>query len=438
MVKVPHRFRVAVALGAAALSAGAPPARAQGLAVEEDGALPGRRATALGVFAGVVGFSDEVEIGNSYYDDQVPGLGMLIGLRGAAEIARRGTVHLDVEAEARLALARTDAGGPRDAGGAAVLGWRAHALVGFLADEAVRPLLVAGLGAETLVDGTEFMSVPDTDLVLYGGAGAEVPLGRRSALRADLRVESMAARDGGAAAAFEAALGWSLRFGGPGPRVGRIQIAAPRPPPRPAVVRAELRPPADPPPVVEPDADGDGIAAAADRCPDQAETGNGFADADGCPDELPADLAATTGVLTGVRFARGSVRLDRRARPALDQVAAVLVRYPDVRVQLVAQVEAGRDPARDLALSEQQAAYLKWYLVDKGVEEARIDAVGRGAAGAARVELRLVAPAREPEATGDRPAAFFLPTIPRPVWLSPYARAELPLFGPRPVWLSPP
>ena len=35
------------------------------------------------------------------------------------------------------------------------------------------------------------------------------------------------------------------------------------------------------------DDDGDGLANAADACPQQAETYNGFADADGCPDQLP-------------------------------------------------------------------------------------------------------------------------------------------------------
>jgi len=270
VVNVPRGFRVAVALGAAAIAGGGPAVHAQGLGLEGDGELPGRRATALGAFAGVVSFSDQVEIGNSYYDDQVPGLGMLIGLRGAAELARRGSTRLDVEAELRLALARTDSGGPREAGAASVLGWRAHALVELLADQPVRPFLLAGAGAESLIGGTEFMSVPDTDLVLYGGTGAEVPVGRQSALRTDLRALAMAGRDGGMAAAFEVAVGWTLRFGGPGPRVGRIQIASRPAAPRPGVVDADPPPasPDPPPPPVasEPDLDRDGILAGDDRC----------------------------------------------------------------------------------------------------------------------------------------------------------------------------
>jgi len=456
VVNVPHGFRAAVALGAAALAMAPAQGHAQPVAVEEAGTLPGRRATELGLFAGVVGFSRNVEIGNSYYDDQVPGLGMLIGARAAIAVARWGISRLDAEGELRIAFASTDAGGPREAGGTTVLGWRGHARLELLPDEVVRPFLLAGLGAETLVGGTAFMTVPDTDLVAYGGVGAEVPVGRRAALRTDLRVEVMAGRDGGNAAAVEATVGYSLRFGGPGAQIGRMQIASPVRP-RPRVVHVE--PPAPPREEVAPpvDADGDGRTGADDRCPEQPESANGFTDSDGCPDEVPADLAAHTGELAGVRFEPNSVRLARASRPVLDELAAVLARYPDVRVEIAAHTDDTGKPDRERELSEQQAAYLKWYMVDRGIDEARIDAVGRGAsemkydhatrAGRAanwRIEVKIVgapaaatAPAASARFRGG-PMPFFLPAVPQPVWLSPYARAELPLFGPRPFWLRPP
>jgi hypothetical protein len=97
-VSVPHGFRAAVALGAAALAMAPGSGRAQPIAVEETGTLPGRRATSIGAFAGVVGFSRDVEIGNSYYDDQVPGLGMLIGARAALALAAWGSSRLEARA----------------------------------------------------------------------------------------------------------------------------------------------------------------------------------------------------------------------------------------------------------------------------------------------------------------------------------------------------
>ncbi len=487
MVNVPHGFRAVVALGAAAFSVamGGLPARldAEPVDVEQAGdagSLPGRRATALGVFAGLVGFSSDVEIGNSYYDDQVPGLGMLVGLRGTLGLVRWATSRLEVEGEVRLAFSRTDAGGARESGAASVLGWRAHGLVEVLTDEPVHPFLLAGLGAETLVGGTEFMSVPDTDPVIYGGVGGQMPLGARSALRADLRLEMMGGRDGGTAAAFEAHLGYSLRFGGDGARLGRIQLASARRPPALAFVHVDEPAPSDPdgdgiagdadgcpddPEDVDqekdgdgcpdPDDDGDGWVDLNDKCPKQPETVNGFADADGCPDEVPPDLSARLGEMSGVRFRPGSIKLERRARPILDELTAILLRYPDVRVEIGAHTDASGKPARDLELSQRQAAYVKWYLVDKGIDDRRIDPVGYGAehmkydhatrAGRAangRVELKLVSgqteqPPASTEPRKDGPDPIWLPAIPRPYWLSPYARAELPLFGPRPVWLAP-
>jgi hypothetical protein len=41
------------------------------------------------------------------------------------------------------------------------------------------------------------------------------------------------------------------------------------------------------PPPPPPDKDGDGMIDSTDKCPDKAETKNGFEDNDGCPDEAP-------------------------------------------------------------------------------------------------------------------------------------------------------
>jgi hypothetical protein len=43
-----------------------------------------------------------------------------------------------------------------------------------------------------------------------------------------------------------------------------------------------------------PDEDGDGIEDSADACPSEPETRNGFQDADGCPDVVPAPAALST------------------------------------------------------------------------------------------------------------------------------------------------
>ncbi len=50
------------------------------------------------------------------------------------------------------------------------------------------------------------------------------------------------------------------------------------------------------------DSDGDGIIDSKDKCPNEPETKNGFEDDDGCPDELPAQVKAFTGVIQGIEF----------------------------------------------------------------------------------------------------------------------------------------
>jgi Ca-activated chloride channel family protein len=85
-----------------------------------------------------------------------------------------------------------------------------------------------------------------------------------------------------------------------GPRQQAAALGAPDPAPAPAptpapALVADAR-------VDEPDTDADQIHDPDDRCPTQAETYNGFQDTDGCPDEVPTQLARFTSGLRGVAF----------------------------------------------------------------------------------------------------------------------------------------
>lgn len=54
-----------------------------------------------------------------------------------------------------------------------------------------------------------------------------------------------------------------------------------------------------------PDSEGDGICDADDQCPTHPETRNGYQDEDGCPDEVPSQLARFTGTIKGINFGGG-------------------------------------------------------------------------------------------------------------------------------------
>ena len=93
---------------------------------------------------------------------------------------------------------------------------------------------------------------------------------------------------------------------------------------------------AGPPPTGCPplDADNDGVANDADKCQGTFETKNGYADGDGCPDEIPKDLLEFVGTIEGIHFELDKDILKPAAKPVLDRAVAVLDKYPNVRIEI--------------------------------------------------------------------------------------------------------
>jgi OOP family OmpA-OmpF porin len=124
-----------------------------------------------------------------------------------------------------------------------------------------------------------------------------------------------------------------------------------------------------------PDGDGDGLLNPDDGCPGAKESRNGFADSDGCPDELPEDLVAVTGIVRGIAFAPDKDRIKRASYALLDRAAAVLAKYPDVRIEISAHTDAitsNEFYLRSGILGRRTAA-VRRYLVEHGVDAGRIE-----------------------------------------------------------------
>ncbi len=126
------------------------------------------------------------------------------------------------------------------------------------------------------------------------------------------------------------------------------------------------------------DADGDGILDDADACPNEVETVNGFEDGDGCPDELPKEVQKFSGVIQGIFFDTGKDTIKPTSEAVLDNAAGVLVKYADVKVEIVGHTDdqGGRDT--NVELSERRAESVKAYLAGKGVDASRISTRGAG------------------------------------------------------------
>lgn len=157
-----------------------------------------------------------------------------------------------------------------------------------------------------------------------------------------------------------------------------------------------------------------------DGCPDAPETINGYRDGDGCPDEVPPELVAFTGVVDGVRFAIEKDTLTPDSRPALDRIAAALRQHPDVTIEIQGHSDARSEAERySRCLTCDRAKAIQSYLIAAGIEPPRLVAKGYGEsrpidsnkteAGRRRnrrVEIYLRGPDGAPTPAAPRPGEF--------------------------------
>jgi OOP family OmpA-OmpF porin len=372
----------------------------------------------VGGFVGMDFLPRDNELGNSWAPDQVPGSGPALGGRVTwwalpRVVGGDDDLALDLGVEGELGIAATstssDAMAGRPSYASPIVGAGAHLIAALETGTPVRPHLVAGGGVDAMFTRSPFAG-NDADPVGYWGLGIAWHLGDTLDLRVDLRHGVEAGRMGGVTSTFTAEVGLSTRLGRATPVVVE-HVEEPPPPPRDVVVAPPPTPPdrdgdgiadaqdrcpdqpedkdgfADDDGCPDPDNDGDGVLDAQDRCPSQPETRNGFQDADGCPDELPPALAAIADRGEAISFPRTKAKLQQSGKKALDQVAAALRAFPDVRLRIVSH--AGRGVKADLA--QRRADAVKWYLIDAGIAADRIDAsaVPADANGVARIELGL-------------------------------------------------
>jgi OOP family OmpA-OmpF porin len=127
-----------------------------------------------------------------------------------------------------------------------------------------------------------------------------------------------------------------------------------------------------------PDGDRDNIADADDRCHDEQETQNGFDDLDGCADKVPKDLAKFTGTIKGVSFELDKDKLKKSSNRVLDRAAAILKKYPSVRIEISGHIDSTGSVEYSNDLSRRRAVSVKQYLVDRGIDPARLATRGAG------------------------------------------------------------
>ncbi|MCB9649802.1 MAG: OmpA family protein [Deltaproteobacteria bacterium] len=132
----------------------------------------------------------------------------------------------------------------------------------------------------------------------------------------------------------------------------------------------------------DPDDDRDGIPDALDKCPQEKETINGVDDEDGCPDEGDTHVEVTSEKVTidtRVNFDFDSDRIRSDSFDILNQVALTL--QANLQLKLI-RIEGHTDSQGaddyNLELSQRRAEAVMTYLVGRGVDSKRLEAVGYG------------------------------------------------------------
>ncbi len=123
-----------------------------------------------------------------------------------------------------------------------------------------------------------------------------------------------------------------------------------------------------------PDTDGDGVYDNEDRCPDKA----GPASNKGCPEIKAEDKAILANVVKNVQFATGSANLLASSYAVLDEVVALMQRYPEYQLTISGHTDSIGDDKMNQALSEKRAKACYDYLTKKGVPAARMSHAGYG------------------------------------------------------------
>lgn len=122
------------------------------------------------------------------------------------------------------------------------------------------------------------------------------------------------------------------------------------------------------------DSDKDGIADVHDKC--RNTPWGAKVDAEGCT--VLFEESRKTLVLRGVSFEFGSAALTSESAEILDQVAASLEEWAEVRVEIAGHTDATGDGEFNRQLSQNRAKSIRAYLMQRGIDESRMTARGYG------------------------------------------------------------
>jgi outer membrane protein OmpA-like peptidoglycan-associated protein len=130
------------------------------------------------------------------------------------------------------------------------------------------------------------------------------------------------------------------------------------------------------------DNDKDGIPDTLDKCPNEPETFNGYKDDDGCPDTLPKPTVkeekALNKALRAINFKTASAELTTDSYTALMSIVNFLKQYPFLKYEIQGHTDSRGNDDYNLLLSAARAASVRYYLVNQGIPDTTVIAIGYG------------------------------------------------------------
>ncbi len=129
------------------------------------------------------------------------------------------------------------------------------------------------------------------------------------------------------------------------------------------------------------DEDGDGIPTPQDKCPTEPETKNGFEDEDGCPDKKPLVqlIGSEVRIDQKIQFKKGSAAIEDESKPVLDAVAEVLKAHPELQlIEVGGHASKEGDKNLNKTLSQKRVDSVVKELVGRGTAKERLLAQGYG------------------------------------------------------------
>ncbi len=123
-----------------------------------------------------------------------------------------------------------------------------------------------------------------------------------------------------------------------------------------------------------PDSDLDGVPDNMDKCPTVA----GVVSNEGCPEIKAETLKVFDQALKGIQFETSKAIIKPTSYGILDDVAKIMKENPTYNLDINGHTDAQGDDAKNMALSQERAASVRQYLIDKGISASRMESYGFG------------------------------------------------------------